>query len=345
MKTSKYLIGIDISSETFTATVYDTTTDVYGKTSDWANTPEGFMAFHEALTRQDIHTAETLACMESTGVYAEALCYFLAAKGYAVSVEAPRKTKRAFHPDGPKTDPIDSRQLAEYALRFFDQLPRWTPPETLLEQIRVLLTTREQFTRQLTATKNTIISINRKVVRTPVAENALQQTVEELKKKIKTLDVELKRIVTGHDKWGPAAAVAMSIPGVGLLLTAHCLLMSAGFVNPLDARHMASNFGICPRPHLSGTSLRGRPQSRRSGSPQMRKLLYLASMSLRTHQQSFRHYFLRKVAEGKSKRLVLNNIANKLLKVIVAVLKSGTPFVPNYRSVNPLYLKKPLTAS
>lgn len=345
MSIHKHLIGIDVSSETFTVTVYNASSKAYGAAADWANLPDGFTAFHEALLAQGVRPAEALACLESTGVYAEGLCYFLAAQGYAVSVESPRKTKRAFHPDGPKTDPIDSRQLAEYALRFFDQLPRWTPPEALLEQVRVLLTTREQFTRQLTATKNTLTSLGRKVVRTPVAEDALRQTVVDLNNRILLIDRELKRLVTMHDGWGPTAALVMSIPGVGLLLTAHCLLMSRGFTQPLDPRRMAAHFGICPLPRLSGTSLRRRPQSRRSGPPQLRKLLYLAAMSLRTHQLPFRHYFLRKVEEGKPKRLVLNNIANKLLKVITAVLKSGTPFIPNYRSVSPMLLKKQWTAS
>ncbi len=68
-------------------------------------------------------------------------------------------------------------------------------------------------------------------------------------------------------------------------------------------------------------------------------------MTIATHNPQFRPYSLRKVQEGKPKQLVLNNIANKLLKVMVAVVRSQTAFIPNYRSVNPGLLKKALTKS
>jgi len=48
---------------------------------------------------------------------------------------------------------------------------------------------------------------------------------------------------------------------------------------------------------------------------------------------------MRKVAEGKPKRMVLNNISNKLLKVVCALVKTGTHYIPNYKSVNPILLK------
>ena len=65
------------------------------------------------------------------------------------------------------------------------------------------------------------------------------------------------------------------------------------------------------------------------------KLLFLAALLISMHNPQFRIYFLRKVQEGKPKQLVINNIANKLLKVIVAVVRTQTAFIPNYRSVNP----------
>ena len=74
----------------------------------------------------------------------------------------------------------------------------------------------------------------------------------------------------------------------------------------------------------------------------MRRLLYLAAMSMRTHRPPFQRYFARKVAQGKPKQLVLNNIANKLLKIMCAVLRNQTPYIPGYRSIHPAVFKKAL---
>jgi transposase len=88
-----------------------------------------------------------------------------------------------------------------------------------------------------------------------------------------------------------------------------------------------------------GTSVYSAPTSRHYGPPALRKLLYLAACSVRTHRKEFTHYFLRKTAEGKNRKLVLNNIQNKLLKIACAVVRSQKPFISNYLSVNPLALK------
>ena len=37
---------------------------------------------------------------------------------------------------------------------------------------------------------------------------------------------------------------------------------------------------------------------------------------------------------------VLNNIENRLLKIICAVIRTRTPYIPGYRSVNPMLLQK-----
>lgn len=71
----------------------------------------------------------------------------------------------------------------------------------------------------------------------------------------------------------------------------------------------------------------------------MRKLLHLAARSVVTHRVEFKEYYLRKQAEGKPKRLILNNVENKLLKIIWAIIREEKPYSPRYRSVNPKYLK------
>jgi transposase len=48
----------------------------------------------------------------------------------------------------------------------------------------------------------------------------------------------------------------------------------------------------------------------------------MASMSSTIHNKELKNYYQRKVAEGKNKKLVINNISNKLIKIITAIIKS-----------------------
>ena len=62
-------------------------------------------------------------------------------------------------------------------------------------------------------------------------------------------------------------------------------------------------------------------------------------MSALQHNNELKNYFLRKVAEGKNKRLVINNISNKLLKLIIAIIKSNKPYIEKFVSINPIFKK------
>ena len=206
MQIPQTLIGVDMAADSFTFTCYDTVSKEYAASQVVENNPEGLSRLQAYLDNHAMTPLNTLFCLESTGVYVETLAYALAAKGYPVAIEAPHKTKRAFYPLGAKSDPLDSRQLAEYALRYFDQLPFWHPSEVVVEQIRVLLTTREQLVSQMTASKNALAAIQRKVVRTPPAELALTSTIEHCLKQIKQIDQEIRNRTSGHPTFGPTVA-------------------------------------------------------------------------------------------------------------------------------------------
>jgi transposase len=333
----KYFVGMDIASNTFMAAVGTQPWKLVVKPQEFENSEDGFEALLSWLHEHHLEAPQTVACMESTGVYGESLAYFLCAKGYRVAVEPPLKVKRAFRPGGPKTDAVDSCQIAEYACRFEDQLSFWQPRTELLEQIKVLLATREQFAGQKTAHQNALQAIKRKVVRTPLAEQVHAQSITQLQKHIHDIDQELRRLINTDPTLKQMLLLLLTVPGVGLLLAAHMILLTQA---SLDPKELAAYLGIAPNEFSSGTSVFKRTSSRHYGPSAVRKLLYLASCSVRTHREQFRSYFLRKTAEGKSKRLVLNNIANKLLKIICAVLRSNSPFIQNYSSIQPLALTR-----
>jgi transposase len=347
MNKPEYYVGIDVASAQFTAAVgrMEQKWKIVVPPAEFVNEYDSFGQFLHWMETHQLGPHNVIVCMEATGVYNEVFAHFLVINHYTVAIEPPLKVKRAFAPVGHKTDPVDSCQIAEYAYRYYDELSAWQPRDEVLEQIQTLLTTREQFTTQRAAHQNALKALKRKKVRTPLAEKAHQNAISELHVHIKTLEEEIERLIDQDPDFRKRVELLLSVPGVGLLLAAHLLVLMQSEVEPPDPKQLAAFIGICPYQHKSGSSINFKPTSRHYGPPALRKLIFLAACSVRTHREQFKLYFLRKIAEGKPKKLVINNIANKLLKIICAVVRSGTPFVEDFHSVNPGLLKKALTVS
>jgi len=342
-----YFVGIDVASATFTSAVgqMGEKWQIVVRPAQFANVYDSFPKYLAWLQEHEVKPDNSVICMEATGVYNEVLAHFLVANQYAVAIEPPLKVKRAFHPAGHKSDPVDSCQISEYAYRFWDELSSWAPRHELLEQIKTLLTTREQFVVEKTGHMNSLTALKRKAIHTPLAEKMHEKAISELKEHIRQIEEEIQRLIDQDPDYRTLVGLLISIPGVGLLLAAHMLVVIQSAPLPLSPKFLAAFIGICPYEDSSGTSLRHAATSRHYGPPALRKLLFLAALSICAHNPQFRTYFLRKVQEGKPKQLVINNIANKLLKVMVAVVRTQTAFIANYRSVNPGLLSMALTKS
>lgn len=331
-----YFIGIDVASQNFAASILVNTDESSKSTASFRNSPHGFGEFQQWLIRQRIKPSNSIICMEATGVYGEQLCYWLTANNYHIAVEPPLKVKRAFSTSAHKNDQIDSQKIAEYAFRFQDELHFWQPKGDILEQIRVLLATREQFVQQKTANINSLNTLKRKVVQTPLANEYYESNIERLSKQIKNIEKEIQRLIDKDQHFKKTISLLKSIPGVSVLLATNLLVVTDGFSNYLNYKQLAAYIGICPYEHRSGSSVYRKPRSARYGPARLRKLLCLAARSVKTHKKPFQLYFLQKSAQGKNASLIINNISNKLLKIICAVIRNQIPYHENYQSLNPV---------
>jgi transposase len=347
MNRPEYYVGVDIASASFTSAVgrMEDKWHIVVKPAKFTNDYDSFPQFMNWLLEHGMTSENCIICMEATGVYCEALAHFLLANNYQVSIEPPLDVKRAFPPEGHKNDPVDSCQISEYAYRFWDELSLWAPRTAVLEQIKILLTTREQFVVEKTSHINSYKALQKKVTRSSFAEELHKKAIVDLTDHIKNIEAEIKRLINEDPDLIQTNELLQSIPGVGLLLAAQMLVLYKSSPSNFHPKKLAAYIGICPYDDLSGTSVHHKSTSRHYGPPGLRKLLFLASLSISTHNANFRSYYLRKVQEGKPKHVVTNNVANKLLKVIVAVLRTKTKFIDNYRSVNPRFLKSVLTKS
>jgi transposase len=342
MTSFQSFVGVDIASTSFVACIGTAPWKLTVKPVKFENNEDGFVSFLGWLKEYNLKAESTVVCMEATGVYSEGLAYFLYASGYSVAVESPLNIQRKFPANASKTDALDCQYIAEYACRYVDKLSLWQPRAEILEHVKVLLTTRTHFSVQLTGHKNALHAVNRKKVSSALAKQAHQTMMEQIAKQIKAIDQEIRRLIDSDPTFKQTLLLLLSVPGIGLQLAAHLLIHMQ---ETLDPKVLASFIGICPLRHESGSSVFSPPTSRHYGPSVLRKLLYLAACSVRTHKPPFRLYFFRKVAQGKHKKLVLNNIQNKILKLACAVVRSQKPYIPNYVAVNPLALQKSLTAS
>lgn len=123
--------------------------------------------------------------------------------------------------------------------------------------------------------------------------------------------------------------------GVSKLLPYHIFVISNGFSMKLEYKKLAAYLRICPYEYSSGTSIRKRPRSPKYGPGMMKKLLFLAARTTCQYDEKFKHYYKRKELEGKAYFVIMNNVSNKLLKILCAMINNRKPYIENYRSVNP----------
>ena len=332
-----YFIGIDPSATSFTTSIYEASQFLV-KPYSCESTTEGVIEFLDWLHSQGCTPENSVICIENTGVYSEILLYRIEQAGWPLVIAEPIKVHRAFGLGKSKTDELDSKKIAEYAARYIDKLTPWQPHEAVVEQIHVLLSTREQLVGQKTALLNTRHVLGRKYIQTPTANSSLEIVIKQLKKQITRLEKEIDDLIKKHPTLANTVNKLMSAPGVGLLLAANLLVITAGFKQSLNYRQLAAHLGIAPLARQSGSSVRGRSKSRGYGPPRTRKLLHLAARSLVTHVKEYQKYYARKMAQGKPKKLVLNNVANQLLRVLCSMIKNNQPYIAEFVSVNPRLL-------
>ena len=82
----------------------------------------------------------------------------------------------------------------------------------------------------------------------------------------------------------------------------------------------------------SGSSEKGRLRISEMGNQKLRNLLFMCSFTACKYNMVCRDLYERIVAKGKSKKLVLNAVCNKLLKQAFAIAKSGLIFDGAYKS-------------
>jgi len=312
-------IGIDISKDVFD--VMDTK-EVHRQ---YENNNKGFMKFLKCID------SDHVCVMEATAYYHLRLAYFLFDNHLKVIVVNPLSVKRFVQMklSKVKTDKADSKMIRLYAEN--NPLPLWQAHNSM--ELEALQITRllDVYTKQSTAIKNKIHG--EEVLGKPSAFvlKSLKRNLNQIQKEIVILESKLLEIVKSMHQ--QLLSHLESIPGIGRKTAIMLIVLTDGFKRFDSASALCSYCGITPVIKQSGSSVRGRARISKIGNQKLRNLLFLCSFTACQANPACKALYERIVNKGKSKKLALIAVSNKLLKQAFAISKSGIPYDKDYKSV------------
>lgn len=318
MNKYKEIYGVDISKDVF---------DVYGSLSghnQFKNDEKGFLNFLKSLSK------DVLVVMEATGYYHYRLSQFLHKNDVAVSVVNPLSVKRFIQMKlaKVKTDKSDAKAICEYGT--MNDLPMYTALTDVQAECLQLFRLLDNYIKQRTATKNKLHGEDVLGIPSKYVYRSLKRQLKHLDKEIAMLEKRILELVKQDQQ--QQLTLLKSIPGMGTKTALFLIVVTDGFKKFESASQLCSYVGITPTIRESGSSVRGRSRISKVGNKKLRSLLFLCAFSACKHNKACREIYERIVAKGKSKKLALIAVANKLLKQAFAIAKSGLPYDENFVS-------------
>ncbi|WHZ13553.1 MAG: Mobile element protein [Nitrospira sp.] len=287
-----------------------------GPPQDRVQIPHDESGIAQAVERlQDLHP--TLIVLEATGGLEVPLTGALAAADLPVVVINPRQVRDFARATGQlaKTDRLDAQILARFAEAI--RPPVRPMPDEQTQALAALVARRRQRIEMLTAAKNRL-----RLAAHPIRKR-VQAPITRLERELATTTTDLT--TTRHESpvWREKEELLRSVPGVGPVLTT-TLFANVPELGTLTRKEVAALAGGAPFPRDSGTR-KGR-RAMWGGRAHVRAALYMATLVATRKNPVIRSFYQRMCQAGKAKQLALTACMRKLLTMLNAMLKSGTPW-------------------
>ena len=224
--------------------------------------------------------------------------------------------------------------IAEYAMRNYDKAVLYEPLGESLCQLRELFLYRQMVVRHRCSFQ-VRKSEKRLTMEKSPAKRMISQSgrhiVSELNKEIEKLDRRITELIDSDEELTETYRIVTSVPGVGCQ-NAVCLMVYTDNFRRFgyDARKIACYYGIAPFGKDSGTSVHTDPHVHYMANRQIKAMLTQAALSAISCNPTLSQYYSRLVERGKKKQVALNNVKNKLIHLVTAMVKNHWLYNPEY---------------
>ena len=305
----KIICGVDISKAMLDACI-----EPGAIRGSFRNDGAGIAAL-AAFCRQ--HQAGLIA-MEATGGYEQVVSAGLAAAGLPVAVVNPRQIRDFARATGKlaKTDRLDALAIARFA-------------QAIKPEPRPLADAQAQMLGELVARRRQVIEMigmesNRlRQARAKTVKRTIEHLLAALQAELSTLESELDETIRGTPIWREREELLTSVPGIGDV-TARVLLAELPELGQVDRHQVAALAGLAPFNRDSG-QWRGERHIQ-GGRAGVRTALYMPTVVATRYNPVIRALYRRLRAAGKKPKVALTACMRKLLTILNAMLRDGTPW-------------------
>lgn len=340
----KQVVGIDVAQKELVVSLgkmdQEASTHIYAYKT-FLNNEKGFTAMVLWVKKQTDADSPLRYVMEATGVYHEAVAYFLSDKAYSVSIVMPNKITNFFRTLETKTvtDKSMSEAIALFGLE--KKVEDWIQPKKVFRELRQITRERDQLIAERTLLKNQLHAEQ-------VEAYPSEQTISRIKIRIKMVNGQLKEIlaeitaaIKNDTEIARSVNLLTSIPGVGILTAAVIMAETNGFELIRSKKQLTSYAGLDVKEKESGTSVKGKPRISKRGNRHLRKAMYMPALSAIRHSERYKAVFVRIVSRNGIKMKGAVAVQRKLLEMTYTIYKTQKPYLVDHlqtQTINELVL-------
>lgn len=278
--------------------------------------------------------SNALLCAEFTGVYGELLVFLANVLNINICLVSGYEIKHSLGLLKGKSDKLDAKRIREYAERFFDKLSPYKFNQECIVELKELHVLRSQLVkeRKMILCHNKIKDL--KPYNSIIAYNITQKQIRHLDQLISEIESEIMTIIRSNETLFENYKLVNSINGIGPVTTCELIIKTENFTKIKTPKKAASFAGVCPFPNSTGKMV-GRNKVNKMSDKSLRSLLHMCGKAAVLYNKEFKTYFEKKKQEGKHYYIIMNNVSNKLLRMIYAIIESRIPYDPNYICLDP----------
>lgn len=361
----KIFIGIDFAKEKFDAAMIlaDYTKGGSVEYGMFENNAKGVRKMLKWIksTYPKSKREDLVFCGENTGVYSRPVAEFLSDKGYKISIENAYRIKQSSGLIRGKNDKKDAAIIADYILRHEDEVSEYEADKPVLRALDIMFKQRRFLVKQASEMKCKLESLDfgagrinelsatldkycvikgrkltlkfDKLASLSLVDTSIVECLAMLKVyewQTDELDRKMKAAIETDEAVKENFDIITSIPGIALQNAVAMILCTDNFERfGFDARKLACYYGVAVFSKESGSSVYAPPHTSHLANKQLKSLLTQAAVVSVVHCQPIRAYYSRLIAKGKKQQVVLNNVKNKLLHMVMSMVKHKTKYDEN----------------